>query len=116
MPHVMAHGADQCIQHCLACAETCTAMAMGHCLDMGGEHIAHDHLALMLGCAEMCRSAATIMQLGARQHGVVCLACAQLCEACAEDCARLGGMDACVAACRQCAESCRRMAEAAPAA
>ncbi len=40
-------------------------------------------------------------------------ACAEICEACAESCDRIGGkeMESCAEACRRCAQSCREMSK-----
>jgi len=99
-----------CIDECMRCYRECQQMAMGHCLETGGRHVEPAHFRLMMSCAEICRTSATIMLNRLPQHGVVCAACAEICEACADDCEAIGDMDACVTACRRCAESCRRMA------
>ena len=99
-----------CIDACLACYRTCLSTAMNHCLEMGGEHGEKSHFSLMMACAEMCRASAHIMLTGSDLHRHSCRACAEICAACADDCARLDGMEDCVRACRACAEECRRMA------
>jgi len=101
---------QKCIDDCLACYQTCLSMAMNHCLELGGEHVAKEHLTLMMACAEMCRTAAHLMIIGSDHHPYVCAECAEICEQCAKDCERLGDMEACVAACGKCAASCREMA------
>lgn len=83
---------------------------MGHCLEMGGEHVEKGHFTLMMSCAEICRMAAHFMLIGSPHHRHVCAECAEICEQCAADCERLGDMEACVEACRKCAASCREMA------
>jgi hypothetical protein len=102
---------EGCLQNCLDCHRTCAQMAMTHCLEMGGEHVAPDHFRLMLLCAEICRTSATFLMSGSDLHQLTCGVCAQICERCATDCERLGDMDACVEACRRCAESCRSMSK-----
>lgn len=99
-----------CIEACLSCYRTCHGMAMHHCLEEGGDHVAPAHFRLMAACAEMCRASAHIMMTGASVHRHSCAACAAICEACANDCERLPGMDDCVRACRDCAARCREMA------
>jgi hypothetical protein len=110
MPHHADPAMQECITACLDCYQTCTSMAMNHCLMLGGEHVAKDHFTLMMACAEMCRTSAHFMLIGSPHHKLTCAACAEICDQCADDCERLGDMDDCVAACRACAESCRRMA------
>jgi hypothetical protein len=58
----------------------------------------------------VCRAAAAVMLNQSPQHPVMCRACMEFCIACADSCARLGGMDECVEACRTCAQSCAEMA------
>ncbi|KAA2211714.1 four-helix bundle copper-binding protein [Teichococcus oryzae] len=108
--HHLSEEMQACIEQCLKCYATCLSMASGHCLEAGGEHVEPKHFRLMLACAEMCRASAHLMLLGSPQHRQSCAACAEICRECAEDCERVGDMEACVAACRACAESCRAMA------
>jgi hypothetical protein len=98
------------MQNCMDCHRTCAQMAMTHCLEMGGEHVAPDHVRLMLLCAEICRTSATFLMSGSDLHQLTCGVCAEVCGRCAKDCERIGEMDACVEACRRCAESCESMA------
>lgn len=100
---------EACIEACLACYRTCLETAMGHCLEAGGRHVEPAHFRLMIACAEACRASAHVMLTRTPHHTSTCAACASLCDACADDCERLGGMEACVAACRRCAETCREM-------
>ncbi|MDB5534445.1 MAG: ferredoxin [Hyphomicrobiales bacterium] len=101
---------QRCITDCLVCYKTCLSMAMGHCLDVGGEHTKPAHFQLMMACAEICRTSAHFMLIGTPHHRHTCRECAEICEECAKDCERIGDMEDCVKACRTCAESCRRMA------
>jgi len=101
---------ERCIHACLGCYQACLATAMGHCLEVGGEHVGKQHFTLMMSCAEICRTAAHFMLIGSPHHRHVCAECAEICEQCAADCERLGDMEACVEACRKCAASCREMA------
>ena len=104
------HTQQECIEDCQRCHATCLRMAMTHCLQMGGRHVEPEHMQLMMGCAEMCQTAANFMIAGSSVHGAVCGACAEVCDACARSCEDVGDMDECVAACRRCADSCREMA------
>lgn len=108
--HQMSTDMKACVDECLSCYSTCLSTAMGHCLEIGGEHTKPAHFRLMAACAEMCRTAAHFILIGTDHHRHACRECAEICEECAADCARIGGMEACVDACRRCAESCRRMA------
>lgn len=110
----MAHHPDTamqaCIDACLRCYSTCLGMAMNHCLEQGGEHVAPPHFRLMMACAEICRTSAHFMLINTPHHRHTCRECAEICEECARDCERLDGMEECVRACRACAEECRKMA------
>jgi hypothetical protein len=101
-----------CIDACLDCHRVCEEMALGHCLEMGGAHVERSHYALMLNCADICRTAAHFMMADNGYHEQLCAVCAEVCEACADSCERLGDMAECVRACRNCAGECRVMAEA----
>lgn len=111
MPH-MNQEMKQCIERCLECYRVCREMAMNHCLETGGEHVAPEHFRLMINCADICQTAADFMLSSSELHARICAACAEVCDACAQSCQELDGMERCVQACRQCAESCRRMASA----
>ena len=110
MHHQTSPEMAACIDACLNCYRTCTEMAFGHCLEVGGEHVAKPHFTLMVACAEICRTSAHFMLIGSEHYQHLCRECAEICEQCAAECERLGDMAACVAACRACAESCRAMA------
>lgn len=111
--HHASSDLQACIDACLRCHSTCLSMAMTHCLEMGGEHVAPDHFRLMMDCADICRTSADFMLRASAHHAAVCGVCADICEACAADCEWVGDMDDCVAACRACAQHCRQMAMAA---
>ncbi|EIT72073.1 MULTISPECIES: four-helix bundle copper-binding protein [Hydrocarboniphaga] len=104
-----ASSMQDCIDACSACAEICWRMATTHCLEKGGAHVRYPHLALMLNCAVLCRTAAQFMLSGLEQHRHVCAACAKVCAACAEDCGAIDDMQDCADACRRCASSCAAM-------
>jgi hypothetical protein len=101
---------QQCLKTCQQCHDLCLQSAMQRCLKLGGAHIEPHHFQLMLGCAELCQTAANFMLRGNREHGVVCAACARVCQRCAESCEQLGDMQDCVEMCRRCAAECERMA------
>jgi hypothetical protein len=101
---------QKCIDECLRCHGICLAEAMNHCLEAGGKHVAPEHFRLMMACAEICRTAASLMLIGTGHHTRTCAACAEICADCARSCDRVGDMDECVRACMRCAESCRRIA------
>lgn len=108
--HAFSKEVSGCIDACFACQKACLGLAMTHCLESGGEHVAPPHFRLMIDCAAICATAADFMLHKSQFHREVCSLCATVCGECAEDCARLDGMEECVAACRACAEACTRMA------
>lgn len=103
-----------CIDNCLECHALCTTTAQ-HCLEIGGEHAAPEHIRTLLDCAEICRTSASFMLRQSPHHAATCRACAELCRACEEECRRMAGEDTlmrrCAEACARCAESCERMAK-----
>lgn len=101
---------DRCVEICTTCARTCLRTLYRHCLPMGGAHASEPHVQVMTDCSEVCRLAADFMIRGSPRHGWVCALCAELCQACADECATMDGMEACVTACRRCADACRAMA------
>jgi hypothetical protein len=108
--HLVNDEMQSCIAECLRCYQTCLSTAMGHCLEIGGQHTEPQHFSLMMACAEICRTSAHFMLLGSELHKHTCRQCAEICEQCAADCERVGEMRECVDACRRCAESCQKMA------
>ena len=105
-----ANDVDRCIDSCLSCYRTCVKTAMRRCLEMGGEHVEPHHFRLMMGCSEICRTAAHAMLVGVEDHKVVCGACAVICDDCANSCDGMDGMADCARTCRECAAICGRMA------
>ena len=108
--HGMHHSMQSCIQACMECHQICLQTAMNHCLMTGGKHVEPEHFRLMMCCAEICQTSANFMLSSSTFHNRLCGVCAEVCDACAQDCKNIGGMDDCVQACMNCAESCRQMA------
>jgi|APAra7269096870_1048528.scaffolds.fasta_scaffold04181_2 hypothetical protein len=100
-----------CIDDCLSCYRICLETAMNHCLVIGGRHLEKEHFKLMMACADLCRTTASIMLIDIEQHRIVCEACATICAACAKSCEEVGDMEICAAACQSCATTCQKMAD-----
>ena len=100
-----------CIDECQSCHEVCVETT-SHCLIMGGEHAAAEHIRTLTDCAQICATSADFMLRGSPSHADVCGVCADICDECAELCDDLDGpeMKRCADQCRRCAESCRKMA------
>ena len=108
--HTPTKEMKSCMAACDRCSEVCLQTAKHHCLEVGGKHTQPQHFRLMMACVEVCRTSAALMLIGSPSYPMQCDLCAKICEDCADDCERIGGMDACVAACRACAQECRQMA------
>ena len=69
-------------------------------------------IALDIDCAAACRMAAGAMARGSRFAEHFCRLCAEVCQACGEECGKhqADHCQACSRACMKCAEECRRMA------
>jgi len=102
---------QDCKELCSSCRTHCQETLVRHCLQMGGEHVAPDHVKLMLDCIDICQTAADFMDRESALHAYVCEACARVCDACADSCEKIDGdeMKKCAEVCRKCAESCRHM-------
>ena len=100
-----------CKQLCWECRTECQETLTAHCLEMGGDHVAPEHVKLMLDCIEICQTAADFMVRKSSLHPYICQACAVVCEACAQTCEEFEEekMKHCAETCRRCAESCREM-------
>lgn len=106
------HSMESCIQACNQCHQICLQTAMNYCLNTGGKHVEPEHFRLIMSCAEICQTSANFQLSNSSFSNRLCAVCAEVCEACAADCRRIGGMDECVQACENCSASCRQMASA----
>jgi hypothetical protein len=101
---------SDCIKNCLDCFEVCSKAAVYY-LSMDSRPKAL-HVQLMQACAEICKTSASFMILHSPFHQKTCAVCAEVCQACAEDCDHFDDafMRDCAKICRECAASCRTMA------
>lgn len=53
--HHLSAEMQACVDACLSCYQTCLSHAMGHCLEVGGQHVERGHFALLMSCVEICR-------------------------------------------------------------
>lgn len=111
MPHKKF---QSCIDACYACASECDHCAVS-CLDEQDASSMARCVKLDMDCAAMCRLAASYMARGSEFAQSICRLCAEICEACGEECAKheMEHCQRCAEVCRTCAEECRRMAQAA---
>ena len=73
-----------------------------------------DCIALDMDCAAICRTAAGFMARGSELSPTLCRTCAEVCQACGDECLRhpMDHCQDCAQACHRCAEACRQMAAA----
>jgi hypothetical protein len=108
----MAHQTHQsCIDACNACADACDHCATA-CLQEQDVKAMARCIALDMDCAAVCRLAAGYMARGSEFAKAICRVCADVCQACGEECGKHqhDHCRQCAQACRRCAEECGRMA------
>ena len=100
-----------CIEACLRCAAICN-----HCASACTQE---DDVKMMARCiqldmesAAICYAAAQLMSLGSSKAHEICRTCADICEACGNECAKHESEHCreCAEICLRCAEECRNMA------
>lgn len=103
---------NACIQACNACAVACNHCAAS-CLKEDDVKMMARCIALDMDCAAICQLAAAAMARGSEHAGHICAECADLCQACGDECAKhdMDHCQACAKACHECAGECRNMAE-----
>ncbi len=99
---------QDCIDACQLCHDHCLT-EIAHCLTLGGDHAEPTHINLMMDCARVCETTAALMLTGSEFYRSQAAVCAEICEACAQQCETLGQMDACVRVCRECAQQCEQL-------
>lgn len=67
---------------------------------------------LDMQCAAICYASAQLMSLGNEKAHQICSICAELCQACGDECSQHENehCQECAKACLRCAEECRKMA------
>jgi hypothetical protein len=112
----MQDSRDEMMRRCIQDCETCHALCvrtLDHCLQRGGTFVAHDHVAVLLDCIQICDVSRDFMLRSSPRHRLTCAACAEICDACATSCTAFKGddqLERCQAECHRCGESCRQMA------
>jgi hypothetical protein len=102
-----------CIEACVECWLACEMCAEA-CLHESDVKRMVECIRLDRDCAEVCQAAVRLMVRGGELAPAFCRVCAEICDACAEECERHEAehCQVCAAACRRCAEECRKMAGA----
>ena len=103
----MAHEKNQQLidglNNCVVACEHCT-MA---CLGEQDVKMLSRCIRLDLDCAAVCRLAVTLVARGSENANRILAECADICDACANECEQHAHMEHC----KQCAEACRVCAE-----
>ena len=104
-----------CIEACAECADACDHCSTA-CLQEPDPKPMARCVALDIDCAAICRLATAYMSRGSEFAGSLCTLCAEICEACGEECAKhaMKHCQDCAEACKRCARECRAMAKSAP--
>jgi len=100
-----------CIEACNACAAACNHCAAA-CLKEPDVQMMAQCIAQDVDCAQICALAAAMMARGSGHQTALCQVCAEVCQACGDECAKhdAAHCQACAKACHACAEECRNMA------
>jgi hypothetical protein len=103
-----------CIVACHACVVACNHCA-ACCLQEPDVKSMVRCIGLDMDCAQLCEVAAALMSGGSDFAPQLCSLCAQVCQACADECGHhdIDHCQQCAEACRLCAAECRKMAAAA---
>lgn len=107
----MAQDNQSCLDACNACADACDSCATACLREQNIETMARC-IALDMDCAATCRLAAGFMSRGSEFSRELCRLCADVCQACGEECGKhpMDHCQACATLCRRCAAECRKMA------
>jgi hypothetical protein len=101
-----------CIDACYLCATACRHCAEECLKEQDVEKLARC-IKLDNDCSTLCLVAAIAMAGESDFVKQICALCAQVCDACGEECGKHAHMEHCkqsAQACRNCAEACRKMA------
>lgn len=103
---------QKAIELCYECAESCDADANDDLEEKDLKKMVHC-IKLDADCAEICIMTARYMSRDSVLSEAACAMCAEVCDACAEECERHKNMEHCMktaSVCRAAAKECRRVA------
>lgn len=102
---------QSCIDACNACAQACDFCAAS-CLREDNPKAMARCITLDMDCSQLCRLTASYMSRASELTGMICQLCAEICEACGDECGKheMDHCQECARACHHCADECRRMA------
>lgn len=99
-----------CIDQCTASHKICLETAAHLLVDLSSTSASV--ITILTDCAEICQATANSMLRSSVLHPILCGACAEACERCAQHCLRFGidpQLARCAGTCRECAAGCRMM-------
>jgi hypothetical protein len=102
---------QDCTEACNACAESCEFCATS-CLREQDVKLLERCIQLNRECASTCYTASKVMSMDGEFAKQICNLCADIYDACVQECRKHKEMDhcqQCAEACRLCAEVCRKM-------
>ena len=104
---------QSCIEACMDCIAACKHCASS-CLGEDDVKAMATCIRTDLECAAICGAAVTLMSMDSKFAHEACRLCADICNACAEECEKhtMDHCKKCAAACRYCAEECIGMVAA----
>jgi len=108
---MITHSYEQFIQACLECMEACNT-CYDACLKEKDMDMMVDCIRMDRECADICSFAVKSMQSNSPFAKHICQLCAEVCEACGNECKKHDHdhCQKCADACFRCAEECRKMA------
>jgi hypothetical protein len=104
------HQYKDCIEMCLNCAAVCNHCASS-CTQEEDIKMMARCIQLDMECAAICYASAQLMSLGSSHATRLCVICADMCEACGNECIKhdTEHCQECANVCFKCAETCRDM-------
>ena len=101
---------SSCIEACNACAVACNQCAAA-CLSEDDVKMMVRCITLDMDCAAICQLSAAAIARGSEHAKEICRLCANICEACAQECEKHKSLhcQSCAKACRVCAIACLEM-------
>jgi hypothetical protein len=102
-----------CIEVCMSCATACQYCAT-ECLKEEDVKLMSLCIAINRECALVCTATAQLLAIGSENATALCKLCAEICEACANECGKFQQMKHCrdcTKECLTCYEECRGMIE-----
>lgn len=109
MSHVQNHGLLDALYNCAAECNHCATA----CLDEQDVKMLARCIKLDIDCADICSLTASLIARGSEHGEHLLKECAEICNACADECEKHNHMEhckRCAEACRTCAEECSSMA------